>query len=204
MRVDNPISLIRTLKGAPLSILLILRITGQPVSASFLVAMSGYTDKPITSGLEFLKELGFVSKLDRYHWQITGQIQQLPLSLDDLSTRNYSESTPTTATATIVQYSDSRGDAEAAAPLTRNNSESSRIRSLLSQSGIGEPTASALAVLDHVTFDYVSAHIQQAAHDHISINLLIHRIRSCDPMPPPVDNDRQRYITGQFSHLVIH
>ena len=59
--VENPLKMVRMLKGAPLSVYFAMFLAGQPVSAKWLERVTGYTDKPITQALELLKEYDLVS-----------------------------------------------------------------------------------------------------------------------------------------------
>ncbi|MAT45168.1 MAG: hypothetical protein CL609_22805 [Anaerolineaceae bacterium] len=70
---------IRTLKGAPLSILMALVLSKQPVTSDWLQAVTGYSDKSVTSGLKALQEFGYITRNGRYAWQLAGEINQLPL-----------------------------------------------------------------------------------------------------------------------------
>jgi biotin operon repressor len=75
---------LRTLKGAPLSILMAMILAKQPVSAQYLEAVTGYTDKPIQTGLRMLKEFGYITRNGRYNWQLASNIEQLPLMCNEL------------------------------------------------------------------------------------------------------------------------
>ena len=88
MNVDPSIKLVRTLKGAPLSILLILKLIGQPATAEFLERTSGYSDKPVNAALQLLEEYGHITRNGRYAWQICEGARQLPLMnlLDEAGT----------------------------------------------------------------------------------------------------------------------
>lgn len=105
MQTLNPLSSLRALKGAPLSCLFALMFANQPVGKAWLSRMTGYSDKPVAAALDYLLEMGFVTSNGRYEaWQLNSQAIQLPLmSLDTLenSSRNFSDSLPTTATALI-------------------------------------------------------------------------------------------------------
>jgi len=79
MSIDPSIKLVRTLKGAPLSILLILKMIGQPATAEYLERTSGYSDKPVNAALQLLEEYGLISRNGRYAWQICDNARQLPL-----------------------------------------------------------------------------------------------------------------------------
>jgi hypothetical protein len=60
LQSENPISLARKYKGAPLAVLWVLYFTHQRVSQSYLESMTGYTDKTIRSALQYLKEDGVI------------------------------------------------------------------------------------------------------------------------------------------------
>lgn len=79
MSIEFSSKLIRTLKGAPLSCLLLLKLAGQPVMAEYLERNSGYTDKPVLSALRLLEEYGLITHNERYAWQIADGARQLPL-----------------------------------------------------------------------------------------------------------------------------
>ncbi len=46
--------MVRELKGAPLSCLILIMLAGMPVSNEWLCRMSGYTDKPVAQALKLL------------------------------------------------------------------------------------------------------------------------------------------------------
>ena len=79
---------LRTLKGAPLSILMAMMLARQPVSAQYLESVTGYTDKPTQAGLRVLSEFGYITRNGRYNWQLASNIEQLPLMNPELE-ENY-------------------------------------------------------------------------------------------------------------------
>ncbi len=83
MTIEVTSSTIRTLKGAPLSCLMLLALAGQPVSAEYLERNSGYSDKPVLAALRLLEEYGLISQNGRYAWQISDGAKQLPLIASD-------------------------------------------------------------------------------------------------------------------------
>ena len=116
-RIEFTDSMVRTLKGAPLSCLILLAMSGQPVSAQYLERKSGYSDKVVNSALLLLQDYGLISRNERYAWQICGDMKQLPLmNLIDEDT-NEPEESP------VVENdkSDQIGG-------TRRNSESEKFR----------------------------------------------------------------------------
>src|SRR5687768_11062428 len=85
----NPIQLLRQLKGAPLSVLLACYWAGQRVSADWLCTVTGYTDKPVTSALNLLKEYQWVTRVQG-GWMIANA-EQLPLTFPFSENRNNSD-----------------------------------------------------------------------------------------------------------------
>jgi len=72
---------VRTLKGAPLSIMVALSLVGTAVSNEWLVANTGYSGKPVQSALMYLHEHGYVVLTTR-GWKLAGKERQLPLSAE--------------------------------------------------------------------------------------------------------------------------
>jgi hypothetical protein len=72
-------SMVRRLKGAPLAIYCLLKLSGKPESAEYLEMYGGYSDKVIQKGLRFLQEEGYITRNGRYSWQLSTYASQLPL-----------------------------------------------------------------------------------------------------------------------------
>jgi len=182
MQTINPLTAIRSLKGAPLSCLVALMFSGQPVGKDWLSRVTGYSDKPVSAALSYLLEMGFVITAGRYEsWSINSQAIQLPepsqITLP-ASSRNNSVSSPTT-TALINKELKER-EVVVDKPRSRNFSESHK---LLQFARVGEPMATILADMDHVTPYYVAAHYIKAKTEKTRIGLFIHRMQSNDPAP---------------------
>lgn len=79
MNIEFSVEKVRALKGAPLSCFVLLTMQGNPVMASWLESMSGYSDKSVQSALTVLLEYGLVTRNGRYEWQIAEGVRQLPL-----------------------------------------------------------------------------------------------------------------------------
>ncbi len=76
---------IRALKGAPLSVVVLLMAQTQPVSVTYISSMTGYSYKPVEDALLYLQTMGKVSRVGRYGWQIAEAIQPpLPATPDDV------------------------------------------------------------------------------------------------------------------------
>jgi hypothetical protein len=189
MQNINPLTALRSLKGAPLSCLVALIFANQPVGKEWLARVTGYSDKPVSSAMDYLLEMGFVINGGRTEaWAIHHEFRQLSMGNPELflnSSRNYSDSEATT-TALIVDSINMHKIAVAEEVeleeeiVTNDFSESLEI---IKSAGIGEPMASRLARMYHINPYYLTAHLLQAQKDEINIRLLIHRLRSRDPAP---------------------
>ena len=184
----NPLTALRSLKGAPLSCLVALMFANQPVGKEWLARVTGYSDKPVSSAMDYLLEMGFVTNAARTEsWELHSQIRQLMIGNPELlleSTRNNSDSDPTTTALTKDNNNQEKAVAEEQVEeqeIVDNNFAESL--ALIKSAGIGEPMASRLARMHHINPYYLIGHILQAQRDDTNIPLLIHRLRSRDPAP---------------------
>jgi hypothetical protein len=82
---NNPIRMVRELKGAPLSIFLALAYQRTRVSQGWLCGATGYTDKPVQQALAYMAEIGIINHT-RAGWQLTRpDAVQLPLAPVEIS-----------------------------------------------------------------------------------------------------------------------
>lgn len=81
--LDNPVRLVRELKGAPLSIVIVLGLVHQRVTQEYLERTTGYTDKPVSQALSYLAEIGMVNHTSA-GWQLLAGMQQLPPAPQEL------------------------------------------------------------------------------------------------------------------------
>jgi hypothetical protein len=172
---------LRALKGAPLSILFALLLANSPIGRDQLVLVTGWGRDKVTEGLGVLQSLGLASPLMRYNgWELTAHARQFTLfegekiALD--STTASAALNNTTLSTMLVEavVVEGEGDKIALDP---------EVLKALRAAGIGEPMASRLAVLPHVTLEYIQSHALLAKEEKINTGLLIHRIRSADPAP---------------------
>jgi hypothetical protein len=87
----NPIltaTLLRTLKGSPLSVLMALALVRQPVEAQWLERTTGYSDKSVSNALLFLEENGWAIRNGRYGWIMAGESVQLPLMVPEIESQS--------------------------------------------------------------------------------------------------------------------
>lgn len=212
MKIENPIRLVRELKGAPLSIVFVLSMAQQRVTQEWLERATGYTDKPVSQALAYLQEIGLADHT-RSGWQLTGQARQLPLPLELLDSgeegheeetiqtemgemsRKYSDSCITTTTESINSIEEERNSSSTGG---RKNSDShendqdlSETIQELTKAGIYGKRLIALARLPYVTPAYVrawDAQLRFEKGDDYKPGLLIYTIESGAPGPPTKPN----------------
>jgi len=76
---------LRALKGAPLSILIAMLITNQPVGENWLCSITGYSQNTNRKGCQFLIETQMIRRNERYHgYVLTNGAMQLPLGMAEI------------------------------------------------------------------------------------------------------------------------
>ncbi len=169
-------------------------------------------------------DLGFVTR-PRYHEGYTLSIsgRQLLLGVDNpvdnvgkigANDQALVRFPPVLPTATTLIDSDTNklGEEEVADPEWRENPQFEANIQALKEAGIGEPSRTMLAELGHVTPEYIQAHAAIAKDQKKGIGMLVHRIRSADPMPENgghqegcgCETCRHRYAGGEFSDHIHH
>lgn len=221
---DNPLALLRMLKGCPLSLVMAMVIAHQPVGRAWLVQVTGYSQNVVQQGLEYLEQIGIAARNRRYEgWHLSAGAKALPLVYDFLdAVENESEShlmtlAPSTATTTCYsRVNDQEAAAETGESINdspANHSSYALNLAALHDAGIKGKTAADLARLAHVTPRYVRSHAKFAEDRGESTGLLVTRIRDGDPEPKHPkgctceDCDlsrRSRYITGEFAEFILH
>jgi hypothetical protein len=148
--------LVRELKGAPLACFMLLLLSGSPVSNEWLCRMSGYTDKPVAQAMKLLSGPEYqIARRSRGGW-VLSQTFQFVLGQEE-SRKN---SVPTTTT-----YINTTNLNEEVVVVSRKNSDSDDEAynaniAVCKELGIGEPSASQLAEMEHVTPEFIRAHVQ--------------------------------------------
>ncbi len=81
LQSENPVRMVRELKGAPLSIVMVLSLVHQRVTQEYLERATGYTDKPVSQALAYLQEVGLADHT-LAGWQLIKENEkQLPLTI---------------------------------------------------------------------------------------------------------------------------
>jgi hypothetical protein len=227
MNLDNPIRMVRELKGAPLSILFALSVAHQRVSQAWLEGVTGYTDKPISSALAYLEEIGLADHTSS-GWKLTGKAKQLPLPMEELEPRSLEEHEEeqdkieepeqeynsddscqgrNNSTPLIITITDSVNEEEINSNnnnMGRKNSDSG-VLDALARAGIMGKKRVSLAKLAWVTVESVSAWeaaLKRRKKEKYSPGLLISVLESGDPAPV-VKDERKDYL-GKFAEFIEH
>ncbi len=77
-------TLVRALRGAPITVLVLMAIERRPLNLEYLRRHTGYTDKTVHDAVGLLSDYGMVAQTGRYTWQIAAGAQQLPLMVEPL------------------------------------------------------------------------------------------------------------------------
>jgi hypothetical protein len=182
--VYNPIALLRQLKGAPLSVLLALSILRQPASEQLLARVTGYSEKVVRDAAHYLQEISLVGRNARFSgWVLLQDVFQLPLMSGDrgqldpasdchqiadryfLPVDDSSTSSSLNSRDNEVILEKRRRIQESNGNIYRSTSELSIYQqnclNLLHHHFVGEPKASQLIWLPHVTLTYLIGHISE-------------------------------------------
>jgi len=175
MQIENPIKLLRELKGPPLAVLMALAIVRQPVNAGWVEMVTGYGNQAITKALKLLVEYQYIRKISGQKWQIADSIQ-MPL----MENHENQEFLPTT-TNTI--YEENEILSENKVIVEAKNHEKHDIYNRLVEIGVGEPMRSKLMNMEHMNIDYLNAHIERENVEKKGLGLLIYRLKMKDDAP---------------------
>lgn len=77
---ENPQTFVRSIKGAPCSVLMALFFVQRPMNGKELARWTGYADENITNAVHLLTDLGWLVAISpRGPWGLAGKARQLPL-----------------------------------------------------------------------------------------------------------------------------
>jgi hypothetical protein len=177
LQSENPIRMVRELKGAPLSILMVLSLVQQRVTQEYLERATGYTDKPISQALAYMQEIGLADHTNA-GWQLLKQnVMQLPLPLkleEESKSEDITDETLetevigwkvsdslTTTTLSNKDLIDSVVVNSSNNARSRNNSDFEDNLEEFKRLGVGKnKRTEALARMKHVNPEYIRAHLK--------------------------------------------
>lgn len=200
---DNPLSRLRQLKGAPISVFLACYWAHQVVSQRWCCEQTGYSDYAVTRALAYLTEHNYLAKVTG-GWMIAKAIQ-IPLmaalpggeegaeSLDpenrdyrDFENKNRVLRDSCDGSSSSSTINDLVPSYLPLPPLLHenrvlrdslSNSHIQANRAACEAAGIRGSKVLTLAKLVHVTPEFIAAHVEQAKRDGVSLGAAIHRIQ---------------------------
>ncbi len=216
MNLENPIRMVRELKGAPLSILFALTIVQQRVSQAWLERTTGYTDKTISQALGYLEEIGLADHTSA-GWQLTGQAKQLPLPLEleenvaeeEIVADNSDDSCQTRRISDppIIIITDNNQEEDLSNNNNNNNATGGRknsdsgLRNALTKAGIWGKKRDSLAKIASLTVESVEAweaQLKSEKGEQYTPGLLIRALESGEgtPVVPRKKDEKKDYVQG--------
>ena len=180
MRFENSMTFVRSLKGAPASILWAFFFTRQTMTALELQQWTGYAGDNITVAIRLLVDLGWLSaRSSRGPWCLVDG-RQLPLMADSdlIGVREVASSSS--------RVKDEVPTIEPEEQEEDHDSDFFGVVAALDAAGIREPKRSQLARLKHVTVELINAHVEKCKAEGLAIGTAIHRIQynwACEVRP---------------------
>jgi hypothetical protein len=169
MQLENPMTFVRAMKGAPASVLWALLFGRKVMTLLELQAWTGYRADTLRAALHMLMDLGWLhARSSRGPWGLTGG-RQLPLMADtDFSGLQDSSS------CSSSNRKDAAYEQEQQQPTPINSAS----RRALEEVGVREPKLSRLARLPHVTRALVQGHMRLASEQGRGLGTAIYRIEN--------------------------
>jgi len=192
MQFENPLTFVRSMKGAAISILVACMFARKALTNLELQMWTGYKDEAITEASKLLCMLGWLVAHSRVGPWSLADGRQLPLMAiadeldaiagvenDDLAMR-----VPVFPDVSASSSSSSNIDLNVPSYLEEQEEEESSgfsgtlpgVLAALDAAGIREPKRSQLAKLKHVTPELINAHVRQCKAEGLNIGTAIHRI----------------------------
>lgn len=168
MQLENAITFVRSIKGAPASILWAFLFTRRTMTALELQEWTGYKGDNITVAVRLLVNLGWLTaRSPRGPWCLADGRQMPLMNVEsDLIGVRSSSSEIFSPVTSYLPLEEDEGD----------ESDLIGVVAALDAAGIREPKRSALKKLPHVTPEFIRAHVEQAKREGLPIGTAIHRI----------------------------
>jgi hypothetical protein len=200
---NTSITLLRSIKGAPLSILVALFLSVDPIGHDYLCRVTGYSKDSVTNGLQILNDLGLASPLPgkRYcGWMLSAKAKQLELFAGSPNFQDSNNTTTSDEHSLTILSSSSTPSESVFSGLEM--SEKLEITKELRNAKIYGITAMKLAKDPFITLDYVKAHIAKAKREKTDTALLIYRMKEHDPMPEDETDEWKSDAHGKYGEWI--
>lgn len=185
--MDNKaITLLRSTKGAALSLLMAFIIEGDVMGHDYLMRVTGWSKDKVTEGLRTLRDLGIIDQLPetRYNgWVLVDRDGLLDVLTSPKIQDSISSTTELSINKIVNICSSSREREAEKIGLANLSAEKMEVVKVLNSAGIMGITSLRLASTPHVTKEYAQAHIAKARKEHTKTAILITRLRDNDPIP---------------------
>jgi hypothetical protein len=197
---SETLGLIRSLKGAPLSVLLVFVFLREPLGHDYLVHATGWSKDKVTEALAVLHDVhGLIEPLPgrRYcGWMLTDRIHQF----------NFFESSPIiqdSISATDLKYLDKKNIKDLVVVRESYNIglEEQKIVDFLESMGVRGEKVYQLATMSHVTLEYVQDQFRWGKSQKKDLALIIHRITKNDLTPEEFQETR---IPSKYNEYMNH
>lgn len=210
--METPQLTLRSLKGAPLSVLLALRLAEAPLPQKALTLWTGYSDKTVAAALDLLVNMGLAVARGRGQgWSLAPAAVPLlqalagaaaaPTETEEADTAVTNDDPDTAVPPPARKISGSNTPRRKFSVLPPSSSlqilstgqsrmekrpsaaEKPPVFYLLRQAGIGISMSDTLSQLTWVTVPYVQAHLAKIKRDGHPLNYAIQRMREGDALP---------------------
>ena len=201
---DSRSTQLKAMKGNDLKVLIsMILIASANIGNKDIKMFTGLHYTTVSNCLDNLASMGFVTKTHRTNgWQVTqGGLQMV---LPDSASHIFCDS------AAIINIDTpliTKG-------IKDNNNTSpkicdSEILKALFNMGIYNPTAEDLAILDHMTLEYIASWKLALKNNMVpegraDIPLAIHLMKQGATAPEPKQSDRDKYVKGPYSDMIEH
>lgn len=183
--IENPMRFVREMKGAPLSVVVLLALTNLALTNQAICTGTGYSDKTVAGALEYLEGIGMVVRAAG-GWRIAEGVQlALPLAAEEIEegdnsddiggSRKISDSAPI---VNIVVNDSNINDLSLLTIYSEPESEIFRLNlEAMAECGIqATEKTRALARREYVTPVYVLSHVEQVKREGQRTGLAIWRM----------------------------
>jgi hypothetical protein len=215
---QQDILVLRSLKKTAIIILLLMKY-GKPLTAKQAAILLEIDEGTASKYMQSLQAIGLIDHLGRFKgYTLTQNAIQLTMPLGDKT--GDSPVFPTTTVINIDNNKVIKDIKTEAVEQKRENPAFEENKKMLRACGIGEPSLSKLADMEHVNKSYLEAMITSWKMSEKGVGLLIHRIRNADPepkittiskgffgrnrTPERMEENRKKYTSGEHSDFVEH